>query len=144
MQNVNEVIKGLECCLPMTTKDGWGDCKNCPYDRPVTLEDGICKCCHELMSDALALLKLQRPRLMTFEQVRAAYENPMWFESKGTFRGQKGFWVLSKGVSPSFHIRLIPAFGADDTELSMSVYGSVWRCWTSKPTLEQMEATPWN
>jgi len=91
-----------------------------------------------------ALLKEQEPRVMPLEEVRCANEKPMWFESKGTFRGQKGFWVLSKGVSPSYVIRLIPAIGKDDTELSLTAYGKVWRCWTSQPTDAQMKVTPWN
>jgi len=56
-----KVIKGLECCLPMTTRNGFGDCKNCPYDREITLEGGVCECCHELMMDALELVNRQEP-----------------------------------------------------------------------------------
>ena len=92
---------------------------------------------------AISKLKAQEPRVMTSEEVRCANEEPMWFESKGTFRGRKGFWVLSKGVSPSYVIRLIPTIGKDDTELSLAAYGKVWRCWTSRPTDNQREAEPW-
>lgn len=92
---------------------------------------------------AIEALKSQEPRVMTLEEVRCANEEPMWFESKGTFRGQKGFWVLSKGVPPSYVIRLIPAVGKDDTELSLAVYGKVWRCWTSRPTDEQRKIASW-
>lgn len=60
MKTREKVIKGLECCLPMTTRDGLGDCKNCPYDRKITLEGGICECCHELMMDAFELIKAQK------------------------------------------------------------------------------------
>ena len=56
-----KVIKGIECCLPMTTRYGYADCKHCPYDRKITLEGGICECCHDLMSDALELVKKQIP-----------------------------------------------------------------------------------
>ena len=59
---VMKVIGGLKCCLPMTTRDGIGDCKNCPYDRKITLEGGITECCHELIGDVLALLEAQEPR----------------------------------------------------------------------------------
>ena len=59
MELREKVIKGFECCLPMTTKDGQADCKNCPYDRPITLEGGVCECIHELMIDALELVKKQ-------------------------------------------------------------------------------------
>lgn len=47
----------MECCLPMTQRNGFGECKTCPYNRKITHEGGILECCHELMSDALALLK---------------------------------------------------------------------------------------
>lgn len=59
MEIDEKVIKGLECCLPMTTRYGYADCKHCPYDRKITLEGGICECCHELMMDALGLVKGQ-------------------------------------------------------------------------------------
>ena len=60
-QKLEKAIKGLECCLPMTARTGFGDCKSCPYDRKITLEGGITECSHELMSDALTLLKAQEP-----------------------------------------------------------------------------------
>lgn len=56
-----KVINGLKCCIPMTTRDGFADCKKCPYDRKITLDGGITECCHDLMVDALALLKAQEP-----------------------------------------------------------------------------------
>lgn len=62
MELREKVIKGFECCLPMTTRDGHGDCDNCPYDRPITLEGGVCECIHELMIDALELVKKQEPK----------------------------------------------------------------------------------
>ena len=61
MPDRKKVIKGLECCLPMTTRYGIGDCKNCPYDREITLEGGLCECCHSLVVDTLALLRAQEP-----------------------------------------------------------------------------------
>lgn len=56
-----KVIKGLECCIPMTERNGIGDCCNCPYDRKITFEGGVTECCHDLFTDALALLKAQEP-----------------------------------------------------------------------------------
>lgn len=127
-----KVIKGLECHMAMLA------CDKCPYYCGDT-----CSGIDDVVYDALALLKAQEPRVMTLGEVRCANEDPMWFESKGTFRGQKGFWVLSKGVSPSYVIRLIPAIGNDDTQLSLAAYGKVWRCWTSRPDQAIREATPW-
>ena len=65
MLDREKVIKGLECCLPITTKNGFADCNNCPYDRKITLDNWIHDCQHDLMSDALAmLLKAQEPKLI--------------------------------------------------------------------------------
>ena len=61
MELREKVIKGFECCLPMTTRDGYGDCDNCPYNRPITLEGGVCECIHELMKDTLELVKGKDP-----------------------------------------------------------------------------------
>lgn len=133
MLDRKKVIKGLECCLPPHDPN----CDLCPYDS-IDL-----RCRAKLRDDIMTLLKAQEPRVLTLEEVRCANEKPMWFESKGTFRGQKGFWVLSKGVSPSYVIRLIPAIGKDDTELSLAAYGKVWRCWTSQPTDEQRKVVKW-
>ena len=60
-----KVIKGLECCLPMTAKNGLADCEQCPYDRKITLEGGVTECCHDLMTDTLTLLKAKEPKLVT-------------------------------------------------------------------------------
>ena len=61
MPNREKVMKGLECCIPMTLRSGLADCENCPYDRKITIDGGITECCHVLMTDALALLKAQEP-----------------------------------------------------------------------------------
>lgn len=61
MADREKVIKGLECCIPMTERNGVGNCCNCPYDRKITLEGGVTECCHDLMTAALALLKVQEP-----------------------------------------------------------------------------------
>jgi hypothetical protein len=137
MTDREKVIKGLECC----TTQGFGciENKKCPYG----IQRYGSHCVDSMLRDAIVLLKVQEPRVMTLEEVRKAYGSPMWFESKGTFRGEKGFWCLHLGVSPSFHIRLMPTIGEQSTELSLTAYGSVWRCWTSRPTDEQREATPW-
>ena len=134
MTNLEKVIKGLECCR----ETGWTSCHGCPYYC-----GDACTCILKLKSDALTILKAQEPRLMTLDEVRNACHSPMWFESHGTFRGQKGFWCLHLGVSPSLHIKLMPAIGEQSTVLSLTAYGIVWRCWTSRPDEERRQNTPW-
>lgn len=114
-----KVIKGLECCLPMTRRNGLGDCGKCPYDRKITLEGGITECCHELMLDALALLKAQEPRVMTREEAL----NSLVIEYRSGKLREVGKHVFTEGYE---------------------YYGSIWRVWDRMPTDEQREATPWN
>ena len=128
MPDREKVIKDFEDAVRKAHGEGWDFVD-------LLTEDGF---------EILSLLKEQEPRVMTLEEVRNAYHSPMWFESNGTFRGQKGFWCLHLGVSPSLHIRLMPAIGEQSTELSLTAYGIVWRCWTSCPTDAQREAEPWN
>lgn len=61
MADREKVIEGLECCIPMTLRNGLADCGNCPYDRKITIDGGITECCHDLMTEVLALLKAQEP-----------------------------------------------------------------------------------
>ena len=88
-------------------------------------------------------LQAHEPRVMTLEEMRFKREVPVWFESHGTFRGRKGFWTFLGDVSPTtFTILLLPEDGIM-TELSLSAYGKVWRCWLSRPTDAQREETAW-
>lgn len=128
MNEREKVIKGLECCLPMTTRKGLADCKQCPYDRKITLEGGVTECCHDLMADALALLKEQEPvepRVMTLEEYRAIAERPLeervpvWLE----WRGGRGRWTIP--------------------ERAYQGYGVNWRCWTSSHDEKTREAVKW-
>lgn len=138
MEMIVKVMKAFENCI-RTPK-----CLDCHWE---TCEEPDCETVEiprNLACTVFAMLKAQEPRVLTLEEVRSACKTPMLFESKGTFRGEKCFWCLNLGVSPSFHVRLMPAIGEQSTELSLAVYGKVWRCWTAKPTPEQREAIPWN
>lgn len=88
-------------------------------------------------------IKASLPRVMSLDEVLTSYGRPIWFESHGTFMGKKGFWYLPFEVPTSFRIRFVPAMFEESTELSLGVYGTVFRFWTSEPTKEQMEAESW-
>ena len=127
MDNRVKVIKGMECCLPMTTRNGLADCKQCPYDRKITLEGGVTECCHDLMADALALLKEQEPRLITeadFENADAYGYLPAWVEDKDDNE------IICDCITKY-------AITEPDEDYH-------YRYWTSRPTDEQREVIPWN
>lgn len=132
MTDMEKVIKGLECCAD-----------SCRYGCPYNDIDQDCQTV--LCMDAIALLKAQEPRVMTREELEdwdaavffEVFETNMYYaliENIELTAGMDGEYVLVN-VVPGEHHRHI--WGGEH-------YGSIWRCWTSKPTKEQREATPWN
>ena len=79
---------------------------------------------------AIEALKAQEPRVMTLEEYDAWTDIPFTerdpvFHEERTKRGSVTCWV-------------------NTCVCSLREYGKNDRCWTSRPTDEQMEATPWN
>lgn len=134
MTDLEKVIKGLECCIPYESEGNEHLCiydddynPNCPYRG--TGSYGV-SCMTKLMRDALALLKAREPRVMTLEEYDAWTDIPFTerdpvFHEERTKRGSVTCWT-------------------NTTVCSLREYGKNDRCWTSRPTVEQMEAIPWN
>ena len=126
---MEKVIKGLECC------DGYCDDETgCPYYDELEPFD----CQEQLRADAIAMLKAQEPRVMTEAELREIQcEIPVWIEVP--FEGYDfGHWVL---VGYNHYEYKGAKFSFD--EGALDGMGVKWRCWTSRPTDEQREATPW-
>lgn len=139
MTDREKVVKGLECCHQINQTE----CFKCPYSRG----NG---CTYALMGDALALLKAQQPRVMTLDEVLAHYSlppvfpddlgmqedyfediQPLYFEFP---HDREDYWIVHwRGYSQV-------ARYLDEWKYS---YNKKWRCWTSRPTDEQKEATQW-
>lgn len=106
------------------------------------------KCCADIvkwLDEALNALKAQQPRVLTLEEVRNNIGDPAWFESRGTYRGKKGFWVLlGETDARLFTKKLMCSIGMTSTELGLSAYGEVWRCWTSRPDEKVRTEMPWD
>lgn len=93
----------------------------------------------KVMREAIKLLKADAPRVLTLEELMGfdgafliEYNisfvslDPIW----ATFHYMDGKWVfLYKDVVISHY--------------SVEQYGRTWRCWSRRPSAEQMEATPW-
>ena len=86
------------------------------------------------------MLKAQEPRVMTLEEVKMLDSDYYYLESMRSpgkeLREIVGAYVLTCVTWPSIT-------WARQT-MGDSGYGKTWRCWTSRPTDEQREATPWN
>lgn len=101
------------------------------------------------MRDALALLKAHDPRVMTWQEViGAAIEcKPLYVEVKDSEDKEPGDdrWAMVTQYKDSITNGMIRAMSSYVTSevLFAEDYGKRWRCWTSRPTKEQMEALKW-
>ena len=141
MTDIEKVIKGLECAIGTR---GIKTCDDCPYDN-----DFNCIGCDIVMRDALALLKEQEPRMLMLEELKQSV-CPCWFESRNTYMGQEGFWIIPDFFTERLmhYVFSIPSKHKNHTDyaysdLGQASYNRTWRCWTSKPTDEQRKAVKW-
>ena len=127
-----KVMAGLECLTHVDFAVYKSECekRDCPY------KDTDCEIA--VMKDAYNLLKAQEPRVMTLEEIRM--QEVYWAERENVSRP----WPIAM-----HHIRNAGLLGGlvyqdymgDD--FNAKGYGKTWRCWTSRPTDEQMEAVKW-
>lgn len=138
MPDREKVIKGLECCnSPNRHVD-------CPYDGARHYNS----CTYRLLSDALALLREQEPRLMTLEEVIKHYSlPPVFVDDLGAQEDYLEdiaplYFDFPEADSFAVHWRGYHSVRKylDDWKAS---YGEKWRCWTGRPTDEQREAVKW-
>ena len=134
MNDREKVISEFERCIgsfsPADTSDEYFMC--------------VCK-------RALELLKEQEPKVLTREELKQFDERPCWFESHGTYMGQKGFWIIPYMFTCYETMYYVyPLMQINDrgdrhySELGLSAYNKAWRCWSSRPTDEQREAVTWD
>lgn len=138
MTDRKDVLRGLLCISGIEVL-----CNTCLYAGIDGLGRGY-QCKHDCAIDAITLLRESEPSIMTMDEVQKSAGNPMWFESRGKYRGEKGWWCLSHGTDPSLHIRITPANAETPIVLSLTDYNKVWRCWNAPPTYEQMDEVKWD
>ena len=132
MDNLDKVITGIECCVTNSPSS----CRECPYKHT---PPNFPSCVVDLERAALGILKEKAPRVMTLEEVKqwdaqeSHEKEPVYTENifdpdyTWAYVGNFGFhYVCDKGADP------------------YDGYGITWRCWASRPTDKQREATAWN
>lgn len=101
---------------------------------------------------AIDALKAQEPRVMTWNEVKKKIGSGEYVFTECEKEGQ---WMrygdarLSVDQGDSCRIAFLISRRRDDPYvrwwwISYRNYNKTWRCWTSRPTEEEMEATPWN
>ena len=92
-------------------------------------------------ADALAILKAMVPRVMTLDEIlENGGETPIYLECSDVV-----------GMTPviyqpdAFEDGYLGFSGSwrNSGYYHETNYGKNWRCWTSRPTPEQMASTPW-
>ena len=132
MADREKVIYSIERCI-CHVPDA---CRDCGYDN-----EPCPKCFEHLLRDAHDLLKAQEPRVMTYDEMMKA--EICFLEVKGIEEidpfiryevDDKSYWSSPYTNNKDNPFELL----AEQEEYSINA-----RCWTSWPTDEQREATPW-
>ena len=97
------------------------------------------RCKNEVKLSVNHWLQAQEPRVMTSEEAASSkfgyLENDMYtYMPVFIYPG----WG---GLKHNVHMRAY--VGCEALDMPITEYGKTWRCWTSRPTEEQMEAIPW-
>lgn len=123
MTDREKVIKGLESLhtrlLDAATRDR------------IAMLDAI------IVADALALLKAQEPRVIDFDDVVGGDE--CWLE---TVNGACGY-ADCYACTGTGEVQVFRCNFDNPQYIMASDYLKTWRCWTSRPTDAQREATSW-
>ena len=90
---------------------------------------------YELATSIEELLKAQEPRVMTLEEAK---------KSEFCFCESGSVFACRIFVDPADGFATIQQFGRPDLLIDSNEYGISFRFWTSRPTDEQREATPWD
>lgn len=146
MPNQERVLHGLNSCGFYDGIPNICEVTECPY------RDDKCGCVHELAHDAglliSELLKAQEPRVLTLEELSKLQEDDVaYVEIKPipdmTCISVELIRFVEEVQDPATWIELHTTDSVGFFETRKSTEPN-WRCWTSRPTQEQMEATPWN
>lgn len=91
------------------------------------------------------LLKEQEPRVLTLEEVANQLKEPAFLETKS--RQSYTGWVLVYDVQKGMGITGVRMGLTQPGHITswypIDLYDIKWRCWSAKPTDEQMDGTPW-
>ena len=109
---------------------------NPDYGVGLSVED--CRKAVAWLDDTLELLKAHEPRVLDFGEIQTMSNADVFFEERSS---SLVYPLMLMGVENSNKSQ--KAFFIPMTAKPLRTYGKTWRCWTSRPTDEQREATPW-
>lgn len=96
----------------------------------------------QTIDKAIALLEEQEPRVLSYDKLEDTMnDRAVWYEGFLT-----GIPTLAIVVEKSAMVDAYIIFdhlNGMRHQCTRKTYGDAWRCWTSRPTDAQREATPW-
>lgn len=140
-----KVIRGLEACNRQSYNGS--DCQNCPYyddEDTAELPFGICNI-QDMFDDALALLREQEPRVLTVEELKTVKDQTdVWLDEPDCMvvAATISNWVEQKNHAVTFFYG-IKHTAFEERDYMNNNYNRTWRCWSARPSPEQMRDTPW-
>ena len=90
------------------------------------------------MKEIIDLLKAQEPMVLDFGDIQTMSNVDVFFEERSSTLVYPLMLIGVENGNKSQNAFFIPM-----TVKPLREYGKSWRCWTSRPTDEQREATPW-
>lgn len=160
MLDRNLIIEKLHC-YRMKTDPEYCNVSECPYNNDDPEHGNWC-CYNRLLHDVETLLKEQEPRLLGLEEVKAialreskrtlsSKVEPVWLEQNEDGLTNLALvlisWWYMEGIDEDeteFEF-IAKYFGTDlDDTLNYLDYGTRWRVWSNKPTIEQRKAVKWD
>ena len=152
MEQFEKVCKGLECCV-LRDPDDHRRCGECPYNPHAISNE---PCANGLKFDALALIRQQQEKIKELEAAQTARMLTLEDVKDSEVVYLEDFSDLADGVEPIIRpavnveaknggIVMLDSATWDEGFIFVvdSEYGKTWRCWTQRPTDEQMEAVEW-
>ena len=134
MADVQKMLEALECHFKPLGEENCSECQyECSKASWTKIQD-------QLALDLIEFLKGQTPRVMTLAEACGA--EVCWIE----MRIRRVVTVCKVRVCDKDDYSAFVAYMLPYTNenISRKKYGKTWRCWTSRPTHAQREATPWN
>jgi len=132
MAEFEMILNGLKCC-----KDG--NCDICPY----TIDEWTCDR-EKLMSDAIELIQLQIPRVLTLEEIDQMAEpaHIIIAETRDDSGSDLNYGMLVEDRYEMDEGSILFVSDFKD-EVFRAEYGKHIRLWNIEPSREQMEAVKW-
>lgn len=134
-----ETLEAFVCCAQTRTV-----CKNCPLKGPIG-EQGM-KCKSELITSVCHWLMVQEqePKAMTLSGVRNLKEStPVWLEDVDKKDVIGALFMRDYSGTKCVDFAIVRDWEFERVVADYMDYGVRWRCWTSRPTDEQRQNTPW-